>query len=74
VSKRIYDVVRDGKHRLIRAATPAQAVRFAAASEYQAEVATQEQLVGLLGSGIKVEDAVESSTESVPPIGESAQS
>jgi hypothetical protein len=60
VSKRIYIVTSNGgAHRLIRATTPAQAIRYAVASDYNAEVASQEALVGLLGSGIKVEDAVE---------------
>lgn len=72
MSKRIYIVTRkNGHHRLIRANTPAQAIGFAVRSDYNAEVASQEALVGLLGSGIKVEDAGEPAPTTEP---EGAQS
>jgi hypothetical protein len=59
-STRIYIVTRDnGNHRLVRASTKAQAIGHAVRDDYNAEVAPQEALVGLLGSGIKVEDAKE---------------
>lgn len=64
MSKRIYLVTRKGSHhRLIRAGTPAQAVRFAAWSDYRAEVASQENLVEWLGNGLKVEEAADKSDE-----------
>jgi hypothetical protein len=43
----------------VRASTKAQAIGHAVRDDYNAEVAPQEALVGLLGSGIKVEDAKE---------------
>lgn len=64
MSKRIYLVTRKGSHhRLVRATTPAQAVRFAAGSDYQADVATQQNLVEWLGNGLKVEEAVDKPDE-----------
>lgn len=67
MATRIYIVRREGgKHRLIRAATPAQAIRFAVSSDYDATVASQEALVGLLGSGIVVENATEPQAGSAP--------
>ena len=43
--------------RLVRAATPAQAVRHAVRSDYTATVAAQQDLVELLGRGVVVETA-----------------
>lgn len=43
--------------RLVRAATPAQAIRHAVRSDYAATVAAQEDLVELLGRGVTVETA-----------------
>ena len=56
---RIYQVKRDdgSKPRLVRASTPAQAVRHVIRNEYIADVASQDDLVALLGSGVTVEAA-----------------
>jgi len=43
--------------RLVRAATPAQAIRHAVQSDYRASVAGQDYLVALLTAGIAVETA-----------------
>lgn len=43
--------------RLVRAGTPAQAIRHAVRSDYTATVAAQEDLVVLLGRGVTVETA-----------------
>lgn len=65
--KRIYVVtrlVRDGsapgtkpEHRLINATSAAQAVRHAASTILQHEVATPHKVAELVGAGIKVEEA-----------------
>ena len=47
----------DSKPRLIRASTPAQAVRFATAEFYTVMVATADQAVECGLQGIKAEDA-----------------
>ena len=55
---RIY-LVRDiatGHQRLIRAGTPAQAVRHAARSQFNVEVASQDDLVAALSAGVSVEE------------------
>lgn len=55
---RIYFVTADdGEQRLVRAATPAAAIRHAARGRYRANVAAQETLVELLTTGVKVETA-----------------
>lgn len=57
MSTRIY-IVTDAettKHRLIRSATPAAAIRYAVRTRYSAEVASQDDLVRLLGKGAVVE-------------------
>lgn len=62
---RIYLVTRNGSdHRLIRAANKSQAIGYCARNDYQAEVASQETLVGL--RHLEVESAVEPGP-SVPP-------
>ena len=54
-----------GAKRLIRAGTPAQAVRHAARSQFNVAVASQDDLVFLVADGHAVEDATEV-TEPVP--------
>jgi len=58
---RIYVVTqkKSGVYQLIRAANQAQAIRHAARKEFIAEVASQDQLVVLVASGVKVEDSSE---------------
>ena len=59
MSTRIYIITNrdnDQQH-LVRAATPAQALRHVARSKFGVAVAAQEALVELLTSGTKVEDA-----------------
>lgn len=57
MSTRIYLVtdVETNKHRLIRAGNQAQAIRHAAQTRFDIEVAGQDDLVSLLTSGIAVE-------------------
>lgn len=59
MSTRIYLVtdVETNKHRLIRAGNQAQAIRHAAQTRFDIEVAGQDDLVSLLTSGIPVEPA-----------------
>ena len=59
MSTRIYLVtdVETNKHRLIRAGNQAQAIRHAAKTRFDIEVAGQDDLVALLTSGIPVEPA-----------------
>lgn len=56
---RIYAVHDTGLNacHLVRAATPAAAVRFVARKQYTAEVATQERLVASMQAGVAVLDA-----------------
>ena len=57
MSTRIY-VVTDtetNKHRLIRAANQAQAIKYAAQTRFDIEVAGQDDLVSLLTNGIPIE-------------------
>ena len=62
--RRIYYVRHDhGKARLIRADNRAQALGAAARSEFTIEVASQETIVELCGSGTKVENATEKQVE-----------
>lgn len=57
MSTRIYLVtdVETNKHRLIRAGNQAQAIRHAAQTRFDIEVAGKDDLVSLLTSGIPVE-------------------
>ena len=57
MSTRIYLVtdVETNKHRLIRAGNQAQAIRHAAQTRFEIEVANQDALVNLLTHGIPVE-------------------
>lgn len=59
MSTRIYLVtdVETNKHRLIRAGNQSQAIRHAAQTRFDIEVAGQDDLVSLLTSGIPVEMA-----------------
>lgn len=59
MSTRIYLVtdVETNKHRLIRAGNQAQAIRHAAQTRFDIEVAGQDDLVSLLTGGITVEMA-----------------
>jgi len=60
MTTRIYHVThsRTGKARLIRAASQAQAIRYAANTEFQIRVASQDDIIfGLSSGGIPVEDA-----------------
>jgi len=59
MSTRIYLVtdVETNKHRLIRAGNQAQAIRHAAQTQFDIEVAGQDDLVSLLQAGIPVEPA-----------------
>ncbi|MEI7446597.1 MAG: hypothetical protein WCK28_17035 [Burkholderiales bacterium] len=55
---RIYLVTADdGEARLVRAVSPAQAIRHAARARYRANVAAQETLVDMLQAGEQVETA-----------------
>lgn len=49
--------------RLIRAGSQAQAIRHAAASQFGAAVAGQDDLVQMLDAGIRVEDASKAEAE-----------
>lgn len=44
-------------HRLVRAASQAQARNFAARTQYAVDVAGQQTLIDLLGASVQVEDA-----------------
>jgi hypothetical protein len=64
MSTRIY-VVTDtetNRHRLIRAANQAQAIKYAASTQFDIEVAGQDDLVSLLTHGIPVELATGQAT------------
>jgi hypothetical protein len=64
MTTRIY-VVTDtetNKHRLIRAANQAQAIKYAASTRFDIEVAGQDDLVSLLTNGIPVELATGQAT------------
>lgn len=62
-NSRIYLVSDDdtGKKRLIRASHPSQAVGHAARDRFHASVASQDDLVHLVATGVSVEDIKESS-------------
>lgn len=59
MSQRIYVVTnRDTPvQHLVRAASPAQAIRHVARAKFGCAVAGQETIVELLGEGVRVEDA-----------------
>lgn len=64
MSTRIYLVtdIETNKHRLIRAANQAQAIRHAAQTRFDIEVAGQDDLVSLLTHGVPVEMATGQAT------------
>jgi hypothetical protein len=57
MSTRIYVVtdIETNRHRLIRAGNQAQAIRHAAQTRFDIEVANQDDLVNLLTSGVPIE-------------------
>lgn len=61
MTARIYIVTSGGSKRLVKARTPAAAIRHVTRSAYVAEVAGQDELVALVSAGVKVEDASEQS-------------
>ena len=65
---RIYIVTaaEDGEARLVRAASPAQAIRHVARDRYKAHVAAQETLVEMLTAGDPVETAGEEWQSELP--------
>ena len=64
MTTRIYLVTdtETNKHRLIRAANQAQAIKYAASTRFDIEVAGQDDLVSLLTNGIPVELATGQAT------------
>lgn len=64
MNTRIYLVtdIETNKHRLIRAANQAQAIRHAAQTRFDIEVAGQDDLVSLLTHGVPVELATGQAT------------
>ena len=59
MSKRIYLVTDTSNKRLVSASSQAQAIGHVVRAQFKATVATQSQLVELLGAGVKVEHASE---------------
>lgn len=56
IKQRIYIVNgKDGSTRLVRASTRHQSVMHVAGSQYEAHVATQDELVDALGNGLSIE-------------------
>jgi hypothetical protein len=57
MSTRIYVItdVETNRHRLIRAGNQAQAIRHAAQTQFDIEIAGQEDLVSLLTNGVPIE-------------------
>jgi hypothetical protein len=64
MSTRIYVVtdIETSRHRLIRASNQAQAIKYAASTRFDIEVAGQDDLVSLLTHGIPVELATGQAT------------
>lgn len=64
MTTRIYLVtdIETNKHRLIRASNQAQAIKYAASTRFDIEVAGQDDLVSLLTHGIPVELATGQAT------------
>jgi hypothetical protein len=58
--KRIYMVSSEDGERLIEASSKSQAISFVANSQFDAEVATQSELVRLISTGTSVEGMDES--------------
>ena len=57
MSNRIYIVKQDKKERLVRAVSAAAAIRHVSYPMFEARVASQQDLVNLIGQGVKVEEA-----------------
>lgn len=59
MTTRIYTVTHKiaGSSRLVRAHSQAQALRYAAQSEYGVRVASQDDIVGMMSKGVAVESA-----------------
>lgn len=57
MDKRVYRVETPKGTKLIKAATPSQAIAHAVRAQFSARVATQEDLIELLGDGIAPEEA-----------------
>lgn len=57
MSKRIYRVISANGDKLVRASSQAQAIRHVVTNTYTAKVATQDDLISMLESGMKVDDA-----------------
>lgn len=53
----VYKVTSNGKHRLIRALTKAQAIRHVANDTISAALAEQQDMFDLATAGVKIEDA-----------------
>ena len=67
MSTRIY-VVTDtetNRHRLIRAGNQAQAIKYAAQTRFDIEVAGQDDLVNLLTNGVPIELATNQATSDI---------
>ena len=59
MSTRVYVISESGKATaLIRARSPAEAIRHIAGARYQAAVANQDQLIDLVMKGMQVQDAI----------------
>lgn len=63
--QRVYIVTEEGNERvrLVRASTPAQAIRHVVKSVFSANVASQDALIDALGKGETVENAAEDASE-----------
>lgn len=58
MSKRVYHVTsKHGTTHLVRAHSPAAAIKKASEGHFKAEVAAQDTLIELLEKGVKVQDA-----------------
>lgn len=72
MSTRIYvvssksNIASDKGHRLVRASTPAQAMRHVAEGLFDVSIPSQERLIELGGKGIKVEVAGEQTGNTTP--------
>ena len=67
MSTRIYVVtdVETNRHRLIRAGNQAQAIKYAAQTRFDIEVAGQDDLVNLLTNGVPIELATSQATADI---------
>lgn len=57
----------DEAHYLVRATNPAQAARHVTRSRFSVEVASQDDLIRLMGASVKVEDATVEPPTLQPP-------